>query len=173
VGIVGAALAGIGVSVLLTTGAFAQSADDGATSPGTDARPAPHARLSDEQKACLEAQGLTRPAPGTRPTEDQRAAAKAALEACGIPTLTRGPGGPGFGGPVLRGPGLALTDEQKACLRDQLGDLRPTAPVPGQRPSLEDLQAKHDELAAAAAACGVPLPSRPAGPTLTRTASVI
>lgn len=46
-------------------------------------------RLTDEQKACLEEQGVTKPEPNengerTPPTDEQRAAFRAAAEACGI-----------------------------------------------------------------------------------------
>ena len=46
--------------------------------------PVRHPRLTDEQKSCLQDQGVEKPARGTEPTAEQRAAFRAAAETCGI-----------------------------------------------------------------------------------------
>jgi len=95
----------------------------------------PHrAWLTEEQRACLEEQGVKRPPEGQRPTEEQREAFRAAAEACGIELPRR------------------LTDEQRACLEEQ-GVKRPPE---GQRPTEEQREA----FRAAAEACGIELPLR-------------
>jgi hypothetical protein len=43
-----------------------------------------HPRLTEEQRACIQEQGVEKPARGTEPTDEQRAAFRAAAEACGI-----------------------------------------------------------------------------------------
>jgi len=109
------------------------------------------AQLTDEQKSCLEEQGVVKPEPNAdgervRPTEEQREAFKAAAEACGI---------------ELRGPRhnrLQLTDEQKSCLEDQ-GIEKPARDEDGKRVKPTDEQKAAFE--AAAAECGIELPERP------------
>ncbi len=154
--------------------------DAGVTRPGADATPeerqaareafreaaetcgitlpdpqGPLANLTDEQKACLDAADLSRPGPDATFEERKaaREALKAAAEGCGI-TLPEHPGagGPGQG----NGPLADLTDEQKACLQD--ADL--SRPGPGATP--EERQAAREALKAAAEACGIELPARPA-----------
>lgn len=46
--------------------------------------------LTDEQRECLQGQGLERPARGERPTDEQRQAFRDAAEACDIDLPTRG-----------------------------------------------------------------------------------
>lgn len=41
-------------------------------------------QLTDEQRECIEGQGVEKPAKGERPTDEQRAAFEAAADACGI-----------------------------------------------------------------------------------------
>ncbi len=98
---VGAGIAGGLLGTMALLGAFqpnagaAESGDSTETSEATTAdagsdedSSAPHPghlrgpALSDEQKACLEEQGLERPE--GRPTEAQREEFRAAAEACGI-----------------------------------------------------------------------------------------
>ncbi len=122
--------------------------------------PDPHgplADLTDEQKACLDAAGLTRP--DRDATFEERKAArealKAAAEGCGI-ELPERPAGPGAGPGAGHGPLANLTDEQKACLQD--ADL--SRPGPGATP--EERQAAREALKVAAEGCGIELPARPA-----------
>src|SRR5690606_18919098 len=88
--------------------------------------------LTEEQRQCLEDQGLDRPARGERPTAEQRQAFRDAAETCGIEL------------PAGR---ARLTEEQRQCLEDQ-GLERPAR---GERPTAEQRQAFRD----AAEACGV------------------
>jgi len=121
-------------------GAAGAASDDTSAQGG---RRHPHLRLTDEQKACLKEQGVTRLEPGARPTEEQREQMKAAAEACGI-ELARGPRHH-----------LRLTDEQKACLKEQ----GVTRLEPGARPTEE----QREQMKAAAEACGIELPAPPSG----------
>ena len=121
------------------------------------------ARLTDEQRTCLQNAGMSRP--DGRPTLEQRHALQAAATDCGIviPTgRSTGAGRPGgLGRPATREQGQArsqtffsaLTDEQRDCLTDA-GLARPEA-----RPTVEQRQ----ELHRAAGACSIDLPGRPGG----------
>jgi len=109
------------------------------------------AQLTDEQKSCLEAQGIVKPEPNAdgervRPTEEQRDAFKAAAEECGIELRGR------------RGHRPKLTDEQKTCLEEQ-GIEKPAKDEDGKRVKPTDEQKAAFE--AAAAECGIELPERP------------
>ncbi|MFO7589808.1 MAG: hypothetical protein R6X23_02785 [Acidimicrobiia bacterium] len=109
------------------------------------------AQLTDEQKTCLEEQGVVRPEPNAdgervKPTDEQKEAFKAAAEACGIEA--RGP----------RGSRPELTDEQKTCLEEQ-GIEKPARGEDGRRVRPTDEQKAAFE--AAAAECGIELPERP------------
>jgi hypothetical protein len=110
--------------------------------------------LTDEQKACLEAQGITRPekpADGSRParpTEEQRAEHEAAAQACGVTLPARGH----RHGP--RGDRPRLTDEQKACLEAQ-GITKPEKPADGSRPEPPTAE-QRERMRAAVDACGIP-----------------
>lgn len=111
------------------------------------------AKLSDEQRACLASEGLSRPA--SRPTAAQWKAVQAAAKECGL-VLSR---------PVTVGVGKEqgqerwkarfqrLSDEQRACLVSK-GLQRPSG-----RPTAEQRQA----LRAAAAECAIAIggPSAP------------
>jgi hypothetical protein len=121
----------------------------GITLPERPAGTGPLANLTDEQKSCLEAAGLTRPGADATPEERQaaRAALKAAAEGCGI-TLPERPAG--------TGPLANLTDEQKSCL-EAAGLTRPGADA-----TPEERQAARAALKAAAEGCGIELPVRPA-----------
>jgi hypothetical protein len=113
--------------------------------------------LTDEQRTCLEGQGITKPT--GPPTDEQRAAMRAAAEACGI-TLPAPPpavsGATGAapqgmpGDPGRRGPGARLTDAQRQCLADA-GITRPTGP-----PTDEQRAA----MRSAAEGCGITLGRR-------------
>lgn len=111
-------------------------------------RTGPFADLTDEQKECLDAAGLTRPGADATPEERQAALAAlaAAAEGCGIELPER---------PHRRpGPLADLTDEQKECL-EAAGLTRPGADA-----TPEERQAAREALAAAAEACGIDLPTR-------------
>jgi hypothetical protein len=101
-------------------------------------RPPP---LTDEQKACLEKEGVKKLPEGQEPTQEQREAFRAAAQKCDIPLPHRGP---------------PLTDEQRACLEKE-GVAKPT---PGQPPTQE----QRDAFKAAADRCGIKLPPHPDGP---------
>jgi len=49
--------------------------------------------LTDEQRECIEGQGVEKPAKGERPTDEQRAAFEAAATECGIDLPSRPQGG--------------------------------------------------------------------------------
>ena len=71
---------------VLAPSAFAQESDT-SEAPAAEGRRGP--RLTDEQKTCLEEQGVAKPAAdenGERvpPTDEQKAAFRAAAETCGI-----------------------------------------------------------------------------------------
>ena len=140
----------------------APSADQTGPLDGVAGRPHRPA-LTDEQRQCLAAQGVTVPAPtadGTRvrPTDDQRAAFRAAAEACGLPVPQGHPG---------MGPRPALTDEQRECLAAQ-GVTVPAPTADGTRVRPTDDQ--RAAFRAAAEACGLPLPTRgPGAPGATTT----
>ena len=102
-----------------------------------------HKQLTDEQKTCLEGQGVTKPEKGTKPTDEQREAFKAAAESCGIELPARG----------NRPHRPKLTDEQKTCLEGQ----GVTKPEKGTKPTAEQREA----FKAAAESCGIELPARP------------
>ncbi len=103
--------------------------------------------LTDEQKACLEENGITGRPDGV-PTAEMREAFKEAAETCGIelpgPMHRRG---------HHRGDRPELTDEQKACMAEAGISERP------ERPLSEDERA---EFKSAADACGIEL--RASGP---------
>jgi Spy/CpxP family protein refolding chaperone len=138
-----AALALSAAMAAFAPAALAQSDGQGDGSQGGEGRARPHAQLTDEQRACLEAAGVEKPAEGQPPTEEQRAAFREAAQQCGIP-LRRGHHH------------LPLTDEQKACLQEA----GVQKPEPGQRPTEEQREA----FRAAAEECGIDLPDRPQGP---------
>jgi hypothetical protein len=102
-------------------------------------RPPP---LTDEQKACLEKEGVKKLPEGQEPTQEQRDAFRAAARKCDIPLPHRRP---------------PLTDEQKACLEKEGVKKLPE----GQEPTQEQREA----FRAAAQKCDIPLPHR--GPPLT------
>lgn len=113
---------------------------------GAQSRPGPHGpRLTDEQKSCLKATGVTKPQ--GPPTKAQREQFQAAAASCNIslPPRPEGVGGPG------RGP--RLTDEQKSCLK-AAGVTKPQG-----RPTYEQREA----FEAAAASCNITLPPKPSG----------
>jgi hypothetical protein len=150
---------------VVSFGSFAGADDTGSGTPGAtapDGSPRPHhAPLTDDQKQCLANQGVTlptKPADGTRPappTDAQREAFHAAATACGLPVGD----GPGFGGPS--GPRPMLTDDQKQCLADH-GVTPPARPADGTRPA-PPTDAERQAFRAAAEACGIAPPNRPAG----------
>jgi hypothetical protein len=146
-------LAGVSMVGVIGGTAFAQTETDEA--PAAEGRPK-KAPLTDEQRACIEGQGVDLPDPPaegeepaerTRPTEEQRAAFKAAAEACGIELPARR---------HHRGP--RLTEEQRACLQEQ-GVEKPAKDENGERVRPTDEQRAAFE--AAAEACGIDLPERP------------
>ncbi len=73
----------------LAPAAFAQESDT-SEAPAAEGRRRPRGpQLTDEQKSCLEEQGIEKPAAGENgervpPTDEQRAAFRAAAETCGI-----------------------------------------------------------------------------------------
>jgi len=150
-------LAGVSMVGALGGTAFAQTETD-----ETDEAPAAEGRpkkppLTDEQRACIEGQGVDLPDPPaegeepaerTRPTEEQREAFKAAAEACGIEL------------PARRHHGPKLTDEQRACLQEQ-GVEKPAKDENGER--VRPTEEQRAAFEAAAEACGIDLPERPAG----------
>ena len=77
---------GAGLVGVLAPAAVAQEADDTPNeAPGEERR----GRLTDEQRACLEEQGVQKPERGedgqrVEPTDEQKEAFRAAAEACGI-----------------------------------------------------------------------------------------
>ena len=149
-GVVALGLAAGGLSVA--------SADSGSPPSGGSERPA----LTDTQKACLESHGVTKPAASTKPTAEQRAAVEAAAQACGVTLPTpHGPGGPS--GRLGNRP--QLTDTQKACLEAQ-GVTKPAKPADGAKPT-PPTAAERATRQAAAAACGITLPTPPTGATNT------
>lgn len=100
------------------------------------------ARLTPEQRSCLQAKGLTRPV-GPLTLEQRRAlwaSVKTAAESCNV-TL-----------PKRAGRWLELTDTQLSCMQ-KAGITRPLGPLTqAQRTELRSA------LKAAATSCGVPLP---------------
>jgi hypothetical protein len=150
------AIASLGLVAGLAPAAFAQQTDtqtgtqngDGQSQEGQ--RP-PRPELTDEQKACLEEQGVEKPAADengerVKPTEEQREKFKAAAEACNI-ELPAHPGHP------------KLTDEQKTCLEGQ-GVEKPAKGEDGKR--VKPTEEQRTKFEAAAEACGIDLPERPA-----------
>ncbi len=142
---------------------------------GTDEEAPDHPGLSDEDRACLEEQGVTVPEierdedgrPTERPdfSDEEKEAFRAAAEACGI-ERSFGHHGPGrlFG---------SLSDEDRACLEENGADLPEIEtdedgnPVPPEeRPELsdEEKEARRDAFQAAAEACGIDLPEGCGGP---------
>ena len=134
-------LIGAGVAcAALSVSAIGLAAPAGAAESGSDSTSggARHHRLhlTDEQKQCLEDQGVTRP---VRPlTKEKIAALKAAAKACDIKL------------PKHLGHKGNLTDEQKQCMEGQ-GITRPIRPLTPE---------KIAALKAAAQACGIELPNR-------------
>ena len=136
----------------LAPAAFAQESNDSDT-PAAEGRPQ-RPQLTDEQKSCLEEQGVEKPEPNAdgeriEPTDEQRAAFRAAAEACGIEL------------PAPRHP--RLTDEQKSCLEEQ-GVEKPEPNADGER--VEPTEEQRAAFRAAAEACGIELPA-PRHPRLT------
>jgi hypothetical protein len=151
---------------VVSFGTFAGADDTGGSAPATapDGAPRPHrAPLTDDQKQCLANQGVTlptKPADGTRPappTDAERQALRAAAVACGLAVGD----GPGVGGPGGHRP--MFTDDQKQCLADH-GVTLPTKPADGTPPA-PPTDAERQALRAAAEACGIMPPGRPAGTT--------
>jgi hypothetical protein len=133
---------GVGMLGVLAPAAFAQENEDEAPAGGR-----PHA-LTDEQRACLEQQGVQKPEPDengerVRPTEEQREAFRAAAEACGIEL------------PRKHRP--RLTDEQRACLEEQ-GAQKPERDENGEPVPLTEEQ--REAARAAFEACGIEVPLR-------------
>ena len=127
-------VAAVGVTAAVTISA---SASEGSGSgSGTGPRGRAVAQLTDEQKACMQAAGITKPE-GV-PTEEQRAAIRAAAESCGIELPVR-----------PNGPLSQITDEQKSCLQ-AAGITKPEG-----RPTAEQRAA----IRAAAESCGIELPA--------------
>ena len=146
------AIASLGLVAGLAPAAFAQETDaqngDGQSQEG---RRPPRPELTDEQKACLEEQGVEKPAADengerVKPTEEQREQFKAAAEACNIelPAHHNRP---------------KLTDEQKTCLEGQ-GIEKPAKGEDGKR--VKPTEEQRAAFEAAAEACGIDLPERPA-----------
>ncbi|MFN0153942.1 MAG: hypothetical protein ACKVUT_06135 [Gaiella sp.] len=110
------------------------------------------AKLTDDQRACLQAQRLKRP--DGRPTAEHWRALQAAAKECGV-ELTR-PAWAGAGKAQGQARGKArfqrLSEEQRACLTAK-GLERPAG-----RPTVEERQA----LRAAAAECGIAIGGPPA-----------
>src|SRR5687767_11398601 len=133
---------GAGLAGVLAPAALAQEGDDAANeAPSGEER---RGRLTDEQRACLEEQGVQKPEPdanGERvePTDEQKAAFRAAAEACGI---------------ELRRGRHQLTDEQRACLEEQ-GVQKPEPDANGER--VEPTDEQKEAFRAAAEACGIEL----------------
>src|SRR6185436_15949937 len=97
---------------------IAQESDNDNGSEATEQ----HHRLTDEQRACLQEQGVTKPERdenGERVplTDEQRQALRAAAEACNIDLPLRH---------------HRLTDEQRACLQEQ-GVTKPERDENGER----------------------------------------
>jgi hypothetical protein len=141
------------ISVVGLAGFAGADPSDGAASGSDGGRPGRPA-LTDDQKACLQAHGVTppvRPADGSRPappSDEQRAALQAAAEACGLPAM---------GPPTGRfGPRPQLTDDQKACLQAH-GVTPPVRAADGSRPAPPSVE-QRAALQAAAEACGLPAP---------------
>ena len=109
--------------------------------------------LTDAQKQCLASHGVTFPTGGQHLTPEQRQTFRqqlqAAAQACGITFPSRP-----FAGPRR---GLGLTDAQKQCLTSH----GITLPTRATRRNLtpEQRQALHQQLEAAAKACGITLPT--------------
>ncbi len=146
---IGAGAAGAVMSAIAVVGAFSGSAgaaDSSSTSSAT--RPSSF-ELSDEQRACLEAQGLTA-RPQGRPTVEQRKQFKAAAEACGLerPENTYGKHNWRNG----KGNRPQLSSEQRECLADQGLTAKPQG-----RPTAE----QREQFKAAAETCGIELPTHP------------
>lgn len=152
--------------------------DGGEEAPGegtTEEAPPPRG-LSDEDRACLEEQGVTLPEverdengrPTGRPdlSDEEKEALRDAAEACGIerPFPHRGPG-------RLLG---SLSDEQRACLEEngvELPEVRtdedgnPVPPVERPELSQEEREARREAFREAAETCGIELPEGcPGGP---------
>ena len=128
----------------LAPAAFAQESDT-SEAPAAEGRRRP--QLTDEQKACLEEQGVAkRSGERVAPTDEQKAAFRAAAEACNIDL------------PAVRPHGPKLTDEQKTCLEEQ-GVEKPARGEDGERvPPTDEQKAA---FRAAAETCGIDLPDAP------------
>jgi hypothetical protein len=136
-----AVVLGVGMLGVLAPAAFAQENEDEAPAGGRR-----HA-LTDEQRACLEQQGVQKPEPDengerVRPTEEQREAFRAAAEACGIELPLRH---------------RRLSEEQRACLEEQ-GAQKPERNENGERAPLTEEQ--REALVAAFEACDIEVPLR-------------
>jgi hypothetical protein len=151
------AIGALGLIAGLAPAAFAQDTstttqpDDPPAAPGN--RPN-RPKLTDAQKTCLQGQGIEKPTKNAdgkpvKPTDEQRAKFAAAAKACGIELPAR-PDGP---------PHPKLTDAQKTCLQGQ-GIEKPTKNADGKPVKPTDEQ--RAKFAAAAKACGIELPARPA-----------
>jgi hypothetical protein len=147
------AIGALGLVAGLAPAALAQDSDTPTTDPpAAEGNRPKRPELTDEQKACLDAQGIEKPAKDAdgnraKPTDEQRAKFKAAAKACGLPARPDGPKHP------------KLTDEQKACL-DAQGIEKPAKDADGKRAKPTDEQRAKFE--AAAKECGIELPQRPA-----------
>ena len=142
-------LAGLALTVALAPAAFAVNEGD-ADQSSSGNRPPHRLNLTDEQRQCLQDQGLEKPARGedgkrVKPTDEQREAFRQAAEACGI-ELPAKPNRP------------KLTDEQRQCLQDQ-GLEKPARGEDGKRVKPTDEQ--REAFRQAAEACGIELPAKP------------
>ena len=85
--------------------------------PGGPGGPGGRPQLTDEQRECLDGQGIEKPAKGERPTDEQRAAFEAAAEQCSI-DLPDASGGRRGGQQVrrTRAPGTADPTHRSASM---------------------------------------------------------
>ena len=130
---------------VLAPSAFAQESDTEAPAAVGHRPP----RLTDEQKACLEEQGVEKPAADengdrVKPTDEQKAAFRAAAETCNIDL------------PARHHP--RLTDEQRTCLENQ-GVEKPARGDDGER--VKPTNEQKAAFRAAAETCGIDLPDAP------------
>jgi hypothetical protein len=141
-------IAAAALGAVAVTGVFAVSAAGAASN---DTAPAAAGRLTQDQKDCLTAHGITRP--DHKLTADERAALKtqrkAAADACGITP-------PAGAHPKARAFIKNLTQDQKDCLKGQ-GITRPDHRL--TKDERQDFVAKAK---AAAGTCGITLPGQAA-----------
>ncbi|MFM7615900.1 MAG: hypothetical protein ACKO72_00340 [Actinomycetes bacterium] len=144
-----AALKAAAESCGITAPAAAPAPVPTSAAPGSVGARRSGAVLTDAQRRCLTAAGIT--VPTTRPTAEQLAALKAAAESCGItlpaPAPSALPVAPDAApsGELPSDPAELLTEAQRQCLADA------GVTIPTTRPTKSELKA----LLAAAAACGI------------------